>query len=496
METGIWIIALVVLLLINAAFVLAEFAIVKVRASRIEELKQAGDPRAALVQDIQRHLDEYLGVCQVGITFASIALGMVGKQLTDAVMGGAAASSVLANAMAILISLVVVSGSHIVLGEQVPKFIAVRLADRMSLWAARPLRLCRWIFLPLLWFMSRLTLWCLRLLRIDRRNAEDHHSEDELRILLEHGQERGLMSFRRLLFMENVFDLGDLRVKDAMRPRSKAVCLRLDVSWDLNLATIRQARYSRFPVLGADPERPVGFVHVKDALLGESACAPDLARLVRPCLSTVEGTSLEALLAEMQRRRCHVALVNNAEGHWTGLIAMEDIIEEIIGTVGDEFESEPPLSLADVLTEGRVVLGVEAANMAEAVQVALARVPVADLPMPAVDLTKAVLGKERFAPTYLGHGLALPHARLNCIEQPFLFILRSAQGIPTSGGERAHLLFLLLTPLGQPRVHQKLQARLARLIESSDYVEERLRDAATAAEVLDAIRTGEQASLD
>lgn len=494
----IWIVALVALLVINAAFVLAEFSIVKVRPSRIQELKQQGDQRAALVEDIQRHLDEYLGVCQVGITFASIALGMVGKQLTDAVMGsvpGTAGDSVLTNAVAILVSLVVVSGSHIVLGEQVPKFAAVRIADRMSLWSARPLRICRWIFMPLLWGMNRLSLACLRLLGIDQRTVEDHHSEDELRILLEHGQEHGLMSFRRLLFMENVFDLGDLKVKDAMRSRAKAVCLRLDAPWSDNLAVIRQARYSRFPVLGADPDRPVGFVHVKDALLG-NACEPDLERLVRPCLVTQESTTLEALLAEMQRRRCHVALVNNAQGEWTGLIAMEDIIEEIIGTVGDEFESEPPISLAEVLTLGCVVLGLEAANMTEAVRLALERVPASDLPMPASELAKAVLAKERFAPTYLGHGLALPHARLACIERPLLLLIRSPRGIPLDGGERAHVLFLLLTPLGQPRVHQKLQARIARLIESSDYVDERLRDAATAAELLEVIRTGEQASLD
>lgn len=494
----LWILALVALLLLNAFFVLAEFAMVKARPSRVAELKRQGDRRADLVQDIQHHLDEYLSVCQVGITFASVALGMVGTGMTEAILvaKGHGEAGWLIYALAMSMSYIVVSGSHIVIGELVPKSVAIRITDQASLRSARPLRFFRILFYPPLWVLNHLANAILNLIGLGNRSAEEHHSEDELRILLEQGQERGLLSFRRLLFMENVFDLGGLKVKDAMRPRAKAVCLHLGTPWADNLAVIRQARYSRFPVLGGDPDRPAGFVHVKDALLGESACEPDLARLVRPCLSTQESATLEALLAEMQRRRCHMAVVNNAQGAWTGIIAMEDIIEEIIGTVGDEFESEPPITLGEVLTLGRVVLGVEAATMAGAVRLALGHVPAHDLPMPAQELAKAVLAKERFAPTYLGHGLALPHARLACIDHPLLIIIRSPHGIPLDGGERARLMFLLITPLGQPRVHQKLQARIARLIESSDYVDERLRDAATPAEVLEAIRTGEQASLD
>jgi CBS domain containing-hemolysin-like protein/mannitol/fructose-specific phosphotransferase system IIA component len=495
---AIWISILILLLVINAWFVLAEFSIVRVRPSRIEELRQQGDTRADLVADIQRRLDEYLGVCQVGITVASVALGMVGKQLTDAIMqpGQGGEESLLTNVIAIVISLVVVSGSHIVLGEQVPKYAAVRIADRMALWTARPLRLCRMAFLPLLWVMNTIALACLRLLGIPGKVSSEHHSEEELRILLEHGQEHGLLSFRRLLFMENVFDLGDLKVKQAMRPRAQIVVLTLDTPWHQTVQAMRQGRYSRFPVIGDDPNHPLGVIHVKDLLLVPPTDSPALPAFIRPCLTTQDTTPLESLLAEMQRRRMHIAMVFNAEGRWTGLITMEDIIEEIIGTVGDEFEMETPLQLGEVLTPGRIVLDVEAANMAEATRLIINRVPASELPMPAADLVLAVFAKERFAPTYLGRGIALPHARLQCLTQPVLIFARSPHGVPLEKGERARVLFLLLTPADQPRVHQKLQARLARLLESSDYVEEKLRDATTAAEILDVIRTGEQASLD
>jgi mannitol/fructose-specific phosphotransferase system IIA component (Ntr-type) len=199
----------------------------------------------------------------------------------------------------------------------------------------------------------------------------------------------------------------------------------------------------------------------------------------------------------MQRKRIHVAIVMNAAGDWTGFITMEDIIEEIIGTVEDEFEPSTPLSLGDTLSEGRVVLDVEGVSLAAAIRSALARVPVDELGIDNETIIKAVLEREKVAGTYLGKGVALPHARIPNLPKPVLVFIRSDSGIPVEGiQERAQILFVLLTPAGQPRVHQRLQARIAGILENSDYVDERLRNAVTPAEVLEVIRTGEQASLD
>ena len=175
--------ALVALLALNAFFVLAEFAIVRVRPSRVAELVAEGSQRAAGLAGIQKHMDDYLGVCQVGITLASIALGMVGKNATDSIIGPGEHDG-LRYAIAIGLSYLVVSGSHIVLGEQVPKFVGIRVADRAALWSVTPLRLFRVAFAPALWILTGLSNAILRLLGV-RQGNQENLSEEELRILMD-----------------------------------------------------------------------------------------------------------------------------------------------------------------------------------------------------------------------------------------------------------------------------------------------------------------------
>ena len=500
MEILIYLFAIVVLLVLNGFFVLAEFAVIKVRSSRVTEMIDQGKKGAKLVAEIQSKLDEYLSVCQVGITFASVALGMVGKKATDAIMGDAAGpgGDMTRYIIAMAVSYILVSGSHIVIGELVPKSIAIRVADRAALFAARPLRFFHAVFFIPLWLLNRVASLILKMLGMPGPATEDHHSEDELRILLEQSQSRGLMSFRRLLFLENVFDLADLKVKDAMRPRSQVRFITTGLHWLDTEQFIRTWRFSRYPLIDTDPEKPLGLIHVKDLFFEhrQNDAAPDLVKLARPYLTTTDSTPLESMLAEMQRRFIHVALVLNSGQKWVGMITMEDIIEEIIGTVRDEFETEEPLSLAETISSGRVLFDIEADNMIEAIRVTLARVPAAELPLTKEVILPAVLERERLASTYLGRGLAMPHARLHGIGKPVVVVARSTKGIPVgTGNERAKLLFILLTPAGQPRTHQRLQARIAQLMDSSDYVGERIEGAQTANDLLEAIRTGEMASL-
>jgi CBS domain containing-hemolysin-like protein/mannitol/fructose-specific phosphotransferase system IIA component len=488
--------ALVLLLGVNAFFVLAEFSIVKVRPSRVAELLIDGHPKAALLHQIQANLDEYLGVCQVGITLASVALGMVGNSAIDVAMGHEK-SELWRYVLAIVVSYVVVSGSHIVLGEQVPKSIAIRIADRTALGCAAPLARFRQLFLPALWVLTHLTQWTLKLFSMRHAVDEETHSEEELRIILEHSQERGLLSFRRLLFMENVFDFGELAVRDAMRSRSVVRCLEADLTFEDNLDIARSSRFTRYPLLTKDQPRPVGLVHLKDLALRVSSTAPDLRQLIRPILTTTEMTPLEALLSEMQRRRIHAAIVNSSEGEWTGFITLEDIVEELVGTINDEFDDEEPVRLADTLSADQIFLEMNAPSPMVAVRMALRQVPAYRLPLPAEQLADAIEHREQLIGTYVGHGIAMPHARLNGLSRPLVMILRSTAGIPCSGSaELAHLLFVLLTPAGQPRVHLRLQSTIAGLLHESDFVKERLLTAGTKDEILEAIRTGEQAALD
>jgi mannitol/fructose-specific phosphotransferase system IIA component (Ntr-type) len=199
----------------------------------------------------------------------------------------------------------------------------------------------------------------------------------------------------------------------------------------------------------------------------------------------------------MQRRRVHAALVVNRAGKWTGFLTLEDVLEELVGTIRDEFEEEEPVRLADALAADRVYLDVDADSPIEAVRAALARMPPESLPLPADQILRAVEARERAVGTYLGHGVGMPHARVAGLKKPFLMVLRSARGMNCQGtAEKGHLLFVLLTPAGQPRVHQRLQSVIATLLHESEYVKDRLLTATTPAEVLEALRTGEQAALD
>jgi CBS domain containing-hemolysin-like protein len=486
----------VFLLILNGFFVLAEFAVVKVRSSRIEELVQEGHPRARLLQEIHGKMDEYLSVCQVGITLASVALGMVGER--GAGMLGASDGSLTSRIIAVAFSFIVVSGSHIVIGELVPKSIAIRVADQAALRCAMPLRFFHFLFFAPLWILNRVAWACLRLLGFPGKASEGEHSEDELRIILDRSQSHGLLSFRRLLFIENVFDLGELTVKDAMRPRSQVKVLQAADPWSDSRAIIRTHRFSRYPLITSDPEKPVGIVHLKDILLkqDEPGSVPDLAAIVRPYLSVKEAGSLEQTLSEMQRRRIRVALVSNVEGRWTGLLSLEDVIEEIVGTINDEFERDEAVRVSDAVAANRVVLGVEARSLMEAIPAILAKVPAAALPLPVDQIRKAVQERERTAATYLGQGIAMPHARLPGLEKPVIIVANAPKGIAIEGStERVHLIFLLLTPAGAPKVHQRLQATLAAMMDNSDYVADRLREATTPEQAIEILLAGEQATL-
>ncbi|MBI5508390.1 MAG: DUF21 domain-containing protein [Deltaproteobacteria bacterium] len=495
MELLILSFALVALLALNAFFVLSEFAIVKVRPSRVTELAAVGHKRALLLTDIEAHLDEYLSVCQVGITLASVALGMVGER-TAAVMMGEAAGGSARYVVAIAVSYVLISGSHILLGELVPKSIAIRVADRAALACALPLRFFHLLFFPALWLLTMLANGILRLLHFGRPQSGEQPSEGELRILLDQSQERGMMSFRRLLIMENVFDLGVLTARDAMRPRAQVTTLDARRPWSENRSVIRSAQLSRYPLVESDAGRPTRFVHLKDLLLGAADVAPDLRAMARPLLTTTQSTPLEALLSIMQRRRVHMALVTDRSGEWTGLVTLEDVMEELVGTIRDEFGAAEPMSLADALTVERIHLEVEGESPVAAVAAALGRMRPEAIPLAAAQLLAAIEARERLVSTYLGHGIGMPHARIDGLARPFLMLLRSTRGVGYAGtSERGRLLFVLLTPSGQPHVHQRLQSTIAALLHESEYVRERLLTASSAEELLDVIRTGEQTAV-
>lgn len=320
----------------------------------------------------------------------------------------------------------------------------------------------------------------------------------DLKPLLGRTERLGLIPFRRLLLIENILDLGDLKVRDAMRGLSGARVIRLDRPWEENLQMIRATRFSRYPVVDHEGAKPTGVIHLKNLFFAASAgqIIPDqLKRLVRPCPQMPEDLPLEEALARFQGRYDQMAVVASATGEWTGVVTVEDMVEELVGRIGDEFDLERAgqfVSLADALSPGRVVLELRADSLRDAIQQIIVRIPREELPADPQAVIRAVQQREQVMATYVGRGLAIPHARLDGIDKPVLAFARSDEGVPLEGSsERAELLFLLLTPSGMARIQPRLLAEIAGLFES-DYMTERLRKAKAPEEVIEAIRAGQQ----
>ena len=496
----------VLLLLLNSFFVLAEFAVVKARPTQMEALAAKGNRLARRVLYIQTHIDQFLSVCQIGITLASIGLGFVGEPSLAALikpllerLGAGGASNIASHGIAIAIAYILVSFLHIVIGEQVPKCMAIRRTDKAALFTVYPLIVCYYLFFLPLWILNISVNAVLFLLRIPPIKGHSLHSEDEVRIILDQSQSSGMMSFRRLLYIENVLDMSELTVKNALQPREKTRFFVDTIARSEIDACVAKYRYSRYPVVNGNAESPLGFIHVKDLYLAERSGVKknDIKKLIRPALHVDENQLLEDVLSEMQKKGTHLAFAYNEHKRWTGIITLEDILEEVVGTIEEEFPIEASIGLTSSLSSAaQIVLDVEGDSIISATRNTLSRLAPAVLPMPFEEIMPHIAQRERAASSYVGKRLAIPHARLKNISRPVVVVARLKKPIPAaalSGRETVRFLFIVLTPINAPRVHQIILARIAGLFESG-FFETRMDDAATPQELFDAIGAVEQAT--
>lgn len=323
----------------------------------------------------------------------------------------------------------------------------------------------------------------------------------DLKQLFERIEKLKLISFRRLLILENVIDLGDLKVSDAMQPRNKISVLRLDLPWEENKQIINETKFSRYPLVEKEDGDPVGLIHVKNLLfIDERKFNTDhLRSFARPSLKIKEDLLLEEALSRVQRSYEHQSIVVDANNEWTGILCIEDVLEEIVGRIGDEFDMGRVgkyASLSDALSPNRIFFDLEAASMPDAIRKIILRVPGNELPVNHQVIIRSVLKRYATVPTYYGGGLAVPRGRVDGITKPILAFARSGEGIPLENtNRRAELIFLLVTPRGVARMQPHMLADIMGLKES-DYVMDRLRQSNSPEDIIEAIKFGEQISLD
>ncbi len=330
---------------LNGFFVAAEFALVRVRESRIVQLEQEGSTRAGRVRGTLRDLDSNLSVCQVGITVASLALGWVGEPAVSHLLEPLFRSFGFADGRALTIVSValgfaVITYAHLVFGEQAPKYFSIQRAESTALWISRPLNFFRLLLRPVVWIVNTSTNFVLRPWGIRLGEEMEAHSEEELRIMISSSTASGVLDPEEREYLNNVFDFGDRVAREIMVPRPDIEALPSDAPLGELAERAAFGRYTRYPVFEEDLDNILGAVHVKDLFraAGEDPDGFDIREIIRECLVVPENKPIEQTLREFQRRNLQMAIVIDEWGSVEGLITIEDILEEIVGEIQDEFD--------------------------------------------------------------------------------------------------------------------------------------------------------------
>ncbi len=341
------------LIFVNGFFVAAEFALVKVRTSQIDQLVEEGHWAAKLTSRALDRLDVYLSASQLGITVASLALGQAIDKLSHGIKALLAEIGLptvlplgIVEIPVITVAVFsVVTFLHMALGEQAPKSLAIRSAKTIALWTAPVLIAFYYVFWPIIWLLnaaSNLTLWCIGLGRAD--HAEVSHTEEELRHIVAESAGGGHLSRRERVMIENVLNLEEKMARRVMVPRPDVVYLSLARPLEDNLRTVRQAGHTRFPLCEDDLTTVIGMIHVKDLLRASvsSNGRPDLRKIARKVPFLPETLRLDGLLLEFQRDRVHMAMLLDEYGSVVGMVTLENVMEELVGPILDEFDRETP----------------------------------------------------------------------------------------------------------------------------------------------------------
>ena len=340
MSVAVSLVLVVLFLLMNAFFVIAEFALVRVRKSQLELAIDEGKPGAKNAMRIAENVNAYLSACQLGITLASLALGWLGEPAISKLfeplfqMLGLPEAAVVA--IGVAIGYFIMTTLHVVAGELIPKSFAIFATERWALRTATPLIWFYRITYPIMVLFNGITNAVVRLTGHDPANEHDVYTGDEIKLLIDESTESGLIDPEQNEFVDNIFDLGDKDAEAIMTPRMDVVCVDLEDSLEENLQVIQQYKYTRYPVCRGHKDRIVGFVHVKDLYtMPQGSTVNDLK--VRSIEAVPEGMPIAKLLQVLQAKHTKIAVVIDEHGGTAGIVTMSDVIEQIVGRIDDEF---------------------------------------------------------------------------------------------------------------------------------------------------------------
>ncbi|MBP1995898.1 hemolysin family protein [Paenibacillus eucommiae] len=340
------------LVLLNGFFVAAEFSLVKVRQSRIQQLVNEGSGKAKFALTVTKKLDTYLSATQLGITLASLGLGWVGEPAISTLIVEPIfhslhiESTVFTHSLAFIISFAVITFLHIVLGELAPKSFAIQKPEVASLWLSAPLLFFYRLFKPIIWVLNAAANTFLRWIGVEPASEhEAAHTEEELRILMDESVRGGHINKDEMQLFDNIFEFSDRIAREVMLPRTDMDCLFLDLSFAENLQMVYETKHTRYPVGVEDKDQIIGFVHIADLLTADPDEEQNLQTFIRPILNVPESMEISLVLKQMQKKHSQLAIVVDEYGGTAGMVTLGEILEEIVGELHDEFDQNERSSI-------------------------------------------------------------------------------------------------------------------------------------------------------
>ena len=335
------------LVALNGFFVAAEYSIIKVRISQLDTLIDEGERRAGFARHVRGHLDSYLSATQLGVTLASLGLGWAGEQFLASILQPLFGlihipSPAIVTTVSVVLAFLGITFLHIVFGELAPKYVAITNPLPVSLRLVRTLTMFHLIFRPFIWLLNKSSNFFLqKILRLKPvSGVELAHSEEELRLILDESERSDEVSSIGREILVNALDMRRRVVRDIMTPRADVVYLDIEESFDDNVKKALESRHTRFPLCRGHLDNTIGLIHIKELVPMMRDPAPDLMKIRRDLIPVPEMMSLEKLLNLFLVRHAHLAIVVDEYGGTVGMVTMENVLEELVGDIQDEFDTE------------------------------------------------------------------------------------------------------------------------------------------------------------
>jgi len=364
--TTINIIIFIILIALTAFFVATEFAIVKVRSSRIDQLVAEGRKGSKAARHVTSHLDEYLSACQLGITVTALGIGMVGEKTFEFILHpmfeAVGLPTSLISVFTIGAAFLIATFLHVVVGELAPKTVAIQKAETVTLLFAKPIMLFYKLLFPFIWFLNgsaRILVGMFGLKQVSEHEVT--HTQEEIRLLIAESNKSGEINNSEMKFVNNVFEFDDRLAREIMIPRTEMVAFDIDTPYEQILKRVSQEKYTRYPIYDGDRDNIIGFFNIKDFLIrglenpDRARSSFDLTKFIKPVISVIETTPIKEVLQKMQKERIHMAILVDEYGGTSGLVTAEDIIEELVGEIRDEFDGDEVAHIRAV-SEGHYII--------------------------------------------------------------------------------------------------------------------------------------------